>query len=256
MGDRISLTLRSGVAPEWPCPGCGLGLLILHGKNPLRNEETAASASTRAETDEWEADWFEERFSLHLVCNRCADPVVVTGQARHHREMVAEHEEWAGLLLDPEHVVPPLRFFSVRNLPKDVEEGLHRSFKLFWADPGSSLNALRSSLELVMTAQGIPQRRKNKRGKYEALKLHTRIELFAAKQPRIGEAILAVKWLGNAGSHPGFTPTQRNVLEAYELVEHALIELYERRSNRLATLAKRIIKTKGKPTRKRRARKP
>ena len=56
---------------------------------------------------------------------------------------------------------------------------------------------------------------------------------------------MAVKWLGNAGSHSGTTVSAEDVLDAYELMEKLLAEVFNEESKKLKALAKKIIENKG-----------
>lgn len=57
--------------------------------------------------------------------------------------------------------------------------------------------------------------------------------------------LFAVKWLGNAGSHEGTELSANDVLDAYEIMEHLLEEIYSQRSTRLQAIAKRVNRNKG-----------
>jgi Domain of unknown function (DUF4145) len=245
-------------SPEWPCARCGRGRIVRGSESALKVLQTADDA-VAFQSDEYEPDWFDERFTLDLVCDRCADPVVVVGLARFHREMIDHDEEKQGRLLLPEMVIPPVQFFLVPKVPKEVEWPIQRSFRLFWSDPASSLNALRSAIEMILTDQGVSQKAKVKSGKnagsYRPLPLHERIERYGQKQPALATKLKAVKWLGNAGSHAGESPSHGDVLDAYTLTEDALGEVYEARTQEKERLAQRINKAKGPPKKPRRFRK-
>lgn len=62
--------------------------------------------------------------------------------------------------------------------------------------------------------------------------------------------MLAIKWLGNAGSHSQKTVSRDDVIDAYELLEHILQEIYMQKTEKLKTKAQKINKMKGpvKPT--------
>ena len=76
--------------------------------------------------------------------------------------------------------------------------------------------------------------------------LHERINLLPPKYHDIQELFTAVKWLGNAGSHSGATVSSDDVLDAYELMEHLLTEIFdEERKKNLKALAQNINKNKG-----------
>lgn len=59
---------------------------------------------------------------------------------------------------------------------------------------------------------------------------------------------MAVKWLGNAGSHSGNTVSADDVLDAYELMEKLLTEVFDEESKKIMALAKDINKKKGPTT--------
>ena len=95
-----------------------------------------------------------------------------------------------------------------------------------------------------MDDRGIAKKAKNKKGKFDALTLHARLERFAAKNQQVGEHLLAIKWLGNSGSHASEL-TKHDVMDAFELLEHALEEIYDSKTSRLNTLSASINKKKG-----------
>ena len=84
---------------------------------------------------------------------------------------------------------------------------------------------------------------KNSKGQRVKLTLHQRIVEFNAKDKDIGELLLALKWIGNTGSHVGEIERQ-DLIHAFQLLEYSLIELYEKRTETLRRLSKKIIKSK------------
>ncbi len=58
------------------------------------------------------------------------------------------------------------------------------------------------------------------------------------------EFLLAIKWLGNAGSHPDIITTD-DVMDTYEIMEHVLENIYENKEKNIRKIAKRINKRKG-----------
>jgi hypothetical protein len=57
--------------------------------------------------------------------------------------------------------------------------------------------------------------------------------------------LFAVKWLGNAGSHDGEEANAGDVRTTYDLLEHALSEIYEAKGKKLKAVAKKVNKKKG-----------
>ena len=64
-----------------------------------------------------------------------------------------------------------------------------------------------------------------KMGSQFTLSLHSRIKLLPKKYHDIQDIFMAVKWLGNAGSHSG-TVSADDVLDAYELMQKLLAEVF------------------------------
>ncbi|WP_223541965.1 DUF4145 domain-containing protein [Pseudomonas sp. BF-RE-26] len=128
--------------------------------------------------------------------------------------------------------------------PSGVTEHLHESFGIFFMDSGSALNSIRAAVEVLLTDMGIKRSSvvKNKR---RSLSLHQRINLLPARFQELKELILAVKWLGNAGSHSGPEPTAGDVRVAYDMLEHVLSEIYEEKTKKLKAVAKSVNKRKG-----------
>lgn len=85
-------------------------------------------------------------------------------------------------------------------------------------------------------------------GKRKNLNLHERINSLPNKYHDIQDLFMAVKWLGNAGSHSGNTVSPDDVLDAYELMEKLLTEVFDEQSKKLKALAKNINKKKGPTT--------
>lgn len=58
---------------------------------------------------------------------------------------------------------------------------------------------------------------------------------------------MAIKWIGNAGSHAGGTMTisQEEVVEVLQIFEHALDQIYDTKSKVLAKKIAGINKRKG-----------
>jgi hypothetical protein len=95
-----------------------------------------------------------------------------------------------------------------------------------------------------MDSQGINKSARDKAGKRYMRKLHFRVEEFAKKRPDIGNKLLALKWLGNSGSHnEGLN--HRDLITGFKLMQYAIEELFEKRSRNLEATAKKINRRKG-----------
>lgn len=103
---------------------------------------------------------------------------------------------------------------------------------------------MRIALEALLTELGV-KRFVVKNSKRQFLNLHTRIGLLNAKHGDLKDLLFAIKWLGNAGSHADSEVTLDDVMDAYELIDHVLQELYAQKAKKVKALAKRVNKKKG-----------
>jgi hypothetical protein len=95
---------------------------------------------------------------------------------------------------------------------------------------------LRIALEALMDYRGIKKH----------CTLHTRIDLFKSKYPKqaaLADKLLAIKWIGNGGSHLSGLK-HKHMVTAYKLTEHVLDELFNKTTEKLAKTASVINKTK------------
>jgi hypothetical protein len=230
--------------PAWRCPTCKNGALAIV-KDSLRKEETSGSKNARTHPD-WEPSWIHERFSVLLRCSHCMDPVFAAGDVKTSEEYDSEYGH--SFLLDrlePKYFSPAPPIISVPpQCPKKVSVQIFSSSALFWSSPPSAANGVRIAVELLMDDQRVPRKGKTTTGRFQPLSLHARIERYANKRADVGEALLAIKWLGNSGSHSArLRPT--DVLDGFELLENALEEVYDDKSSRLKGITVSINRRKG-----------
>jgi hypothetical protein len=142
---------------------------------------------------------------------------------------------------------PPPMILIPRACPESVRSEIVAAFSLYWNDLAASLNRIRNALELVLSDLGVPGSTlsKNKRVR---LPLHQRIEGLAAKRPRlkdICERMMAVKHLGNAGSHPGIKVMADDVFDGFDILERVLQDMYSEHPRELTRTVRQINKRKG-----------
>jgi hypothetical protein len=242
--ESLHTSFAPGEATGWLCSRCGLGHLVL-AKEHLVTIETTDSVREREDDEDgnWDPSWIEERFVALLRCNHCNDPVTVAGTAK--TEQQPPDGEY-GTLLCPTFVRPAPRVLPRSDAtPAKIENLLTRCEELFWSDSAGCVSAVRAVIEAILTHQRIKRYARSKAGRRTPIALHHRIVLFGKVQPGVAEKMLAVKWVGNAGSHDGVEPKRDDVFDAFDLLEHVLEEVYEKKSTYLAHLAKKIAKAKG-----------
>jgi hypothetical protein len=205
----------------------------------LRHKETVWSKRARNH-DAWDTDWITYAFTAWVKCNNtaCGEEAAVAGEGGVKELCAVEEASEYFDTFTPHFCTPMPDIFELpKKCPTKVSNELRAAFALFWLDPSGAANRIRVALENLMDHLGIQNRRKNKQGQFDKLNLHRRIELFSITEPTIGDQLMALKWLGNTGSHDGGVD-RNDVLDAFEIIENALLELVEQRSKKMAALAK------------------
>ena len=229
--------------PAWRCPACGDGALDVV-KDSLSTEETANSKKHRNHPD-WEPDWIENNFSILLRCNRCKEPVFAVGNTQLVEDYVEDFGWGLVEAIVPQFFVPAVPMIGLpTGCPTEIAVEVQNASSLYWSSPASAGNRIRVCVERLMDHVSIPKKGKTKKGKFQDLTLHARIERYAKKNPDVGEKLLAIKWLGNSGSHSDEL-LQADVLDAFELLSYALEEILEGKSSRLKRLSSSISRARG-----------
>jgi Domain of unknown function (DUF4145) len=231
----------SSNVPALPCPSCAKGNLQ-YDKRQFWKVEPRYSADARSHED-WEPSWISERFTMFLKCDvaTCGEVVVVSGSTS--VEEVDDEEFGPALesLLIPTSMAPPPPIIQVpEKTPKAVKDELQLAFQLFWADLGASATKIRTSVERLMDHFKV-SRFKRARGKLQPIALYSRIEAFIAKNGKVvhKDHLHALRVVGNVGTHSN-AATRSDVLEAFQIYEHALDELIGKKSAIIAKLAKKL----------------
>jgi hypothetical protein len=247
------LPFRLESFPAWRCPTCGKGTLQL-ADNTFRKDERAHSRGAR-DCEAWEPEWIEYSFSCFLQCSakNCTESVGLVGVGGVDWDLGydkngLQQQVW-GDRFHPKYFFPHLVLFDIPDAtPESAANEVAQSFELFFCNPPSSANHVRIALENVLTDLKI-KRYETHRRKKTFLSLHSRIALLPKRHEHLKEMFLAVKWLGNAGSHSNKSVTMDDVMDAYDIVQVLLHDLYDSQAKAATKLAKSINKKKG-PNRK------
>ena|SRR3990167_1357936 len=240
-------TFSKQEVPAWTCPICRKGTLKLL-EDSLTSRETSLSASQHAH-DAWWPDFIQYVYSCMFQCSTCKDWIASSGVGGVSLEIEIDHhgepdQVWSDYFR-PRFFEPPLAVIDLPlECPETVSAPIVESFRLFFCSPASAANHVRIALEELLTELGV-RRFIVKRSKRQLLSLHSRIGMLDAKYSHLRDLFLAIKWLGNAGSHAQVEVTNDDVLDAYELVNHVLEELYAHKTKKVKAIAKRVNKKKG-----------
>jgi hypothetical protein len=233
---------------EWPCPKCNSSSLKIE-KDKFHSTETANSLDSRGH-EYWEIEWIHLIFNGVLKCSSCNETITITGYGnvehiRYYDQVSGQHEEDLIEEFIPTFFHPTLNVFRISdNCPELVKNEIIDSFKLFWFDLPSCANKVRTSLELLLNEQKVNKTIATKKGRRRRLKPHERIVEYKKKNEQVADFLLAIKWIGNTGSHIG-TLDRNDLLDAYELLDFSLSKLYDKKETELEKLQKEINKRKG-----------
>lgn len=224
--------------PPWPCPVCNSGVLILM---PEALREHATIESMRGHNEDW---WGPENvvlsFTAWAECSnkKCAEEFAISGTGFVDQVPIGDDMQQSEYVdfFTPRHVQPALHLCTLpTNCPDEVRLALEAAFGLYWQSKPATAGRIRVALERLLDHLGIPS--KNSTGKTIALGI--RIDQFSKSDPINGAYLMALKWLGNVGSHTTEVDTN-DLLDAFEVFEHVLAELIGHRSAAVANLAAQL----------------
>lgn len=165
----------------------------------------------------------------HIQCSKCKE-VVICSYRRIEDVRHLDEQGYEVPFLEPLYYMPSPPIIKIPfSCPREVANLLRVSFQIYWVDLGSCANKIRISIECLMNLLEIPAN----------ANLHSRIEDFKNTNETVGDLLLAIKWIGNSGSHHADI-TKDAVLDGYEMLEYALERLYNDREQRLITLSQKI----------------
>lgn len=240
---------KAGVT-KFPCPTCGKGVLKVK-KGTLNFSETILSLKGHSH-EAFEPEWIEYNYSCLFKCTNTACKEIVASSGTGSVAQYYIYDEYGNPddidyddYFDPKYFTPHLKIFDIpKGTPEMVAFEIKNSFSLFFSDPSSSANHVRVALEHLLTHLKIKRFVTSQR-KRRYLSLHSRIELLQRKYDHVKDIFVAIKWLGNAGSHSQHEVTTDDVLDAYELMEELLNEVFSNKRKKAKSLAKKINKKKG-----------
>lgn len=235
--------------PNIICPTCEKGLLTL-SKGDIKCKETQKSILDRDE-EHFEYEEIKYSFAAVLYCNNTMCREIVSTVGIGGVETVYGSNDEEGYFEDhvdyfyPKYFSPPLKIIPVKiKYPPSIQQLLIDSFALFFADNSSCANKIRQIVEKLLTIKKIPKLTIKKK----FIPLSKRIANFKIKYPSrvsIGDSFLAIKFIGNIGSHSADV-SREQILDAYNILQHSLDIYYDNEDKRIAKLAKGIIKKRGK----------
>lgn len=239
-------SFNANAVRPYRCPSCSTGILKLHGE--LSSEESVETRGLHGE--EWfEVDHIQLNFSCTLRCGNCEESVFVVGEGRvseFYYDDESSSNGWGREIIEsytPKFFQPPLQMIDyAANTPEDVVLSLRKASSAYFSNPSACCNNIRIAAEEILTSLGIPEVRVESG---ERLTFKRRIDLLPADRQQATVLFDALRWLGNHGSHPGDAIGNEQALQAFEIMELLLEELFSNRRRELRELAAAINNAKG-----------
>ena len=216
--------------PNWVCPSCQSASLAI--QEGTFHYEVIPESIARWKKMDGETEDIRLVFCCLLQCERarCRTVVAVSGTGDVH-----ENQDEDGIdhyhLYQARLFTPTLPAFAIpAQCSERVAQPLTQSFSLFLNAPGAAANVIRIALEELMDALGGPENRA----------LHARIEALPEQYSQHKAALMAIKWLGNAGSHELDRVNTYDIEQAYRIIEFVLSKIYAGSTESVEQLAERL----------------
>lgn len=253
--DRVLFTSNFSKhgAPNWPCMTCRGGHLRLDPAS-LNHLPTAQSRKGWDHPGH-DHDWDTLRAVALVVCDnpKCQEPATVCAEGKWEEDGDWEQQqmEYTAFFL-PTHFCPSPPLIEVPDAcPEEAHAEIRLAFVSSWSDQAAAANHIRTAVERLLDARRIPKMITRASGR-KRLPLHDRIELLKTREPDAYAALMAIKWLGNAGSHTDDL-NREDVFKAFDILEVALHDLYVGHAKKIGRLIASINTHKGPPKAKRRS---
>ncbi len=242
---REQFELLAGPFREWPdlpCLICHRGAL----EPSIAEFESKSSADHRIGTETLEGP---KRGFFHgdLACSRmpCGNRYVVAGEWTRGSDNPDEDEDDLGTY-DPDrfgltvrHILPPLPLIALPDTsPGKLSALVESASSVLLADPSAASTRIRTAIEALLDEQRI--RKTSNSSRSIRLTTHQRIQLFERKNEAAASQLMAMKWIGNVGSHDGEPLPLGWVLDGIECFARAIELIYDPREIELARRAAEI----------------
>jgi len=241
------------------CPHCNIGHLVI--KKDLLNTEQYKHNNKYME-EKYDGQYFCIHDYLGVIsgllqCSHCNDYVSftgeITGDEEHLTDETGQYYSVNISYLNFKYINPPIQIIPIHNeYPEIIKEILNESFSFYFNHSASCINKLRVLVEEVLNNLDIQKKIKIRNGrnagKFRKLSTHGRLEVLETKNKykEASEYLLALKWIGNKGSHKNSDFTIKELLETYEILEKALDLIYVKSETKLKRIITQINKQKGR----------
>ncbi|WP_180090006.1 DUF4145 domain-containing protein [Acinetobacter sp. YH12219] len=223
------------------CPECEKNTLYLD-QDSWFQKERVSSILEREHIDIFEAEWVKYSYTGTFQClnPKCREIVITSGSG-------SVIEEYTDYCLDkdgyptpceseyrdiffPKYFYPTLNFFNIpEKTPEDIRIAITDAFSLTPNSPSAAANKIRVAVEILATEFEIP----SKKADGGFVTLDQRIRSIQAQENELYEhkdLMLAIKYIGNAGSHEEDNVSFDELFDSFQIIEDLLKRIYQEKS--------------------------
>jgi hypothetical protein len=248
--DKTQLEALAGPFSEFPvllCPVCRRISLEL-------TYESFESLESKAGHDDesWDPTWDHGYFYGSISCPRtpCGNKYAITGRWRTDFEGISDSapgmpgEAEFVSYLSVTYILPAFPLMDYPDgVPDKVREAVAGAAQVVLSDASAAANRLRTAIEVLLDAKQVRQFKTGSRS--DRLTTHARIELFGrtnSSNASAAQHLMAMKVIGNVGSHEREILPLSEVLTGMEHFARALELIYDRGEKDLERRAALISK--------------
>ncbi|MFZ0022015.1 DUF4145 domain-containing protein [Acinetobacter sp.] len=219
------------------CPECNKPTLSLDQTTWLQKEQIS-SVLERTHIDVFEAEWVKYTYTGTFKCvnQKCGEIVVTSGSGsviEEYTDYCLDDDGYPGPceseyrdIFFPKYFYPTLSFFDIpEKTPEDIRATIIDAFSLTPNSPSAAANKIRIAVEILATEFGASS--KNSKGGF--ISLDQRIKNITDQENGLYEhkdLMLAIKYIGNAGSHEEDIISFDELFDSFQIIEELLKSLY------------------------------
>jgi hypothetical protein len=231
---------------SWPhvaCPVCPVGHLTLDTAEAVRSERSNRVFNITHDPCDLSGKF---RGLMRCAIPACREPVVIAGDYTVDVDVDEDGETCYADFFRLRFATPALKIIvPPPATPKSIIKAIENAATIIWADPNAAANRLRVAIDELLTAYRMPRFR-NSNGKRLRIPTDQRIKEFRRYEGEVGDALEAVKWIGNQGSHET-SISAKDVLDGADLLSFALKQLYDRSEAEIQRQIRAVNRRRGLP---------
>jgi hypothetical protein len=215
--------------PDWPCPTCSKGILKLDQDSFKARADGVTLQYEGCEERDYEYNTYV--FVGFLNCNYCREVVAFSGTGYIDQVYEDDHpysKSTYDKIFTPKYFFPALPIIQLpksKDFPADLKELIRKAFELYWCDPDTCVNRIRTTVEVLLDLKGVLRKKNGLTGsKFTFEQRVNQLDSPGLEHPK--EMMKALGWMGNAGTHELDGIRHEQILDAFELLQYCLNAIY------------------------------